>query len=100
MLIVDPQAADVGAMDPLFQVVGKSHGTVDELFAPTTAEHPDPVKVAWAESLRLSLDYKEGVYGCSSIPIFGFGPNGHVKLRSVSSADGAAIGGMINTTQF
>ena len=59
LLIVDPKATDVGALDPLFQVVGKSHGTVDGLFAPTTVEHPHPVKVTWAESLRLSLDYKE-----------------------------------------
>lgn len=60
LLIIDPQATDVGALDPLFQVVGKPHGIVEGLFAPATEEHPHPVKVAWAESLRVSLDYKEG----------------------------------------
>ncbi|MGZ5865676.1 MAG: SIR2 family protein [Xanthobacteraceae bacterium] len=59
-LIVDPQTTDAGALDSLFQVVGKSHGTVEGLFAPKTVEHPHPVKVTWAECLRLSLDYKEG----------------------------------------
>lgn len=60
VLIVDPKATDVGVLDPLFQVVGKCHGTVDGLFAPVTVEHPDAVKVTWAECVRISLDYKEG----------------------------------------
>jgi hypothetical protein len=60
VLIVDSKATDVGVLDPLFQVVGKYHGTVDGLFAPVTDEHPDRVKVTWAECVRISLDYKEG----------------------------------------
>lgn len=60
VLIVDAQATDVGALDPLFQVVGKCHGTVDGVFAPVTVEHPHPVKVTWAECVRVSLDQKEG----------------------------------------
>jgi SIR2-like protein len=60
VLIVDSKATDVGALDPLFQVVGKCHGTVDGVFAPVTVEHPDPVKVTWAECVRVSLDYTEG----------------------------------------
>lgn len=60
VLIVDSKATDVGALDPLFQVVGKCYGTVDGVFAPVTAEHPHAVKVTWAECVRISLDYKEG----------------------------------------
>jgi hypothetical protein len=60
VLIVDSQGADVGALDPLFQVVGKCHGTVDGLFAPVTEEHPDAIRVTWAECVRISLDQKEG----------------------------------------
>ena len=59
VLIVDSKATDVGALDPLFQVVGKCHGAVDSVFAPATAEHPHAVKVTWAECVRISLDYKE-----------------------------------------
>lgn len=60
LLIVDPQATDVGALDPLFKIVGKCSGNVEGVIAPVTAEHPNPVKVTWAESCRVSLDYKEG----------------------------------------
>ena len=59
VLIVDSKAMDVGALDPLFQVVGKCHGTVDGVFAPITDAHPHAAKVTWAECLRISLDYKE-----------------------------------------
>jgi hypothetical protein len=60
VLIVDSKAVDVGALDPLFQVIGKCQGTVEGVFAPVTVEHPHPVKVTWAECARVSLDYKEG----------------------------------------
>lgn len=60
LLIVDPQATDVGALEPLFKIVGKCFGNVDGVVAPTSEEHTRPVKVTWAESCRVSLDYKEG----------------------------------------
>lgn len=60
VLIVNSKTMDVGALDPLFQVVGKSLGTVDGVFAPVTDEHPHAEKVSWAECVRISLDYKEG----------------------------------------
>lgn len=60
VVIVDSKATDVGALDPLFQVVGKCQGALDGVFAPITDEHPHAVKVSWAECVRVSLDYKEG----------------------------------------
>jgi hypothetical protein len=60
VLIVDSKATDVGALDPLFQIVGKCHGTMEGVFAPVTVEYPHAVKVTWAECVRISLDYKEG----------------------------------------
>lgn len=60
VLIVNSKTMDVGALDPLFQVVGKSLGTVDGVFAPVTDEHPHAEKVSWAECVRISLDFKEG----------------------------------------
>lgn len=60
LLIVDPHATDVRALEPLTQVVGKCHGTVADVFAPATDEHPQSQKLAWAESCRVSLDYREG----------------------------------------
>ncbi len=60
VLIVDAKAIDVGTLDPLFQVTGKYSGTLSGIFSPTTIRHPVPMKVEWAECVRLSLDLKEG----------------------------------------
>jgi|GEM_PF-5517251 len=60
ILIVDPHAEDVGALDPLFQVVGKTSGNVPGLFTSPTPEHPEAGQVRWAEALRVSLDRKDG----------------------------------------
>jgi hypothetical protein len=68
VLLVDSKTTDVGALDPLFQVVGKCHGTVDGVFAPVTVEHPHAVKVTWAECVRISLDYKEGRLWLQLVP--------------------------------
>lgn len=68
VLIVDSKTTDVGALDPLFQVVGKCHGTVDSVFAPITVDHPHAVKVTWAECVRVSLDYKEGHLWLQLVP--------------------------------
>jgi hypothetical protein len=59
-LIVDPHSQDVGALDPLFQVVGKTSGTIQGLFSTVTEKYPEAEKVQWAECLRLSVDSKNG----------------------------------------
>jgi len=68
VLIVDSKTTDVGALDPLFQVVGKCHGTVDGVSAAVTVEHPHPVKVTWAECVHISLDYKDGRMWLQLVP--------------------------------
>lgn len=60
VLIVDAHAHDVGALDPLFHIVGKTSGNVPGLFTDSTPEHPHAEQVRWAESLRISLDQKDG----------------------------------------
>lgn len=60
LLIVDPRATDVSALEPLFKIVGRCSGKVDGVVAPPSEEHPHPVQVTWAESCRVSLDYKQG----------------------------------------
>lgn len=60
VLIVDSHAEDVGALDPLFRLVGKTSGNVPGLFTDPTPEHPEAEQVRWAESLRVSLDQKVG----------------------------------------
>lgn len=57
-LIVDAHNQDVGSLDPLFQVVGKTSGTIQGLFSTITEEHPEAEQVQWAECLRLSIDSK------------------------------------------
>lgn len=59
-LIADPHAEDQGALDPLFEVVGKESGIITGLFAPVTEDHPTPEKVTWAEAVRVSVDCKDG----------------------------------------
>ena len=60
MLIVDPHTTDIGALEPLTRVIGKCHGIVAGVFAPATDDHPQPEKLAWAESCRATLDYRDG----------------------------------------
>ncbi|MBW9088152.1 SIR2 family protein [Rhizobium wenxiniae] len=59
-IIADPYAEDVGSLSPLQQIVGKTSGTISGLFSPVTEFRLEPDKVRWAESLRVSLDRKEG----------------------------------------
>lgn len=59
-IIADPHAADVGGLSPLQQIVGKTSDMIPGLFSPITEFHPEPDAVRWAESLRVSLDRKEG----------------------------------------
>lgn len=59
-IIVDPYAEDVGGLSPLQQVVGKTSEMIPGLFSPVNEFYPEPDKVRWAESLRVSLDRKDG----------------------------------------
>ncbi|MFI0849639.1 SIR2 family protein [Mesorhizobium sp. IMUNJ 23232] len=59
-IIANPHAGDVGGLSPLLQIVSKISEMIPGLFSPVTEFHPEPDKVRWAESLRVSLDRKEG----------------------------------------
>lgn len=59
-LIADPHTEDVGGLDPLFRVVGKTSGIIPGLFSQVTAGSPRQQQVSWSEALSLSVDYKNG----------------------------------------
>lgn len=59
-LIVDPHTDDIGPLEPLQKLVGKTSGIVPGLLSPTSEDHPEAEKVRWAEALRISLDLKSG----------------------------------------
>ena len=59
-LIADQHADDVGGLDPLFQLVGKTSGKVPGVFTVPTPEKPNSEPVDWAEALRISVDQKGG----------------------------------------
>ena len=59
-LIADPHTEDVGALDPLFSVVGKTSGMVSGLFSTVTDEHPRAEQVRWSEAARISVDVRNG----------------------------------------
>ena len=59
-LIADAYAEDVGALDPLFRVVGKTSGIVPGLFSAVTDEHPQAQQVRWSEAAQVSVDRKNG----------------------------------------
>lgn len=61
-IIADAHAQDQVAFDGLSQIVGKVHGQIDGLFAPTDEQHRDPERVRWAEAVRVSVDLREGKY--------------------------------------
>lgn len=48
------------ALEPLTKIVGATTGDVAGLIAPATPEYPRAEKVTWAESLRISIDFKNG----------------------------------------
>jgi hypothetical protein len=51
MLIIDPQTTDVGALGPLFKIVGKCFGNVDGVVAATSEEHPQFLRLVAEASL-------------------------------------------------
>ncbi|GGB58461.1 hypothetical protein GCM10010833_11540 [Blastomonas aquatica] len=60
ILIVDAHAQDMGPLQPLSSALGKLTGPITGLFAPVDDEHPTPVKVFWAEAVRISITQKNG----------------------------------------
>ena len=62
VLIAAPHFDETDCLDPLFQIVGKTSGQIAGLFAPITEHKPEPERVSWAESLRVSLDYRDGKF--------------------------------------
>lgn len=59
-IIVDPHAEDVGQLNDLQAHVGRTSGIIPGLLSPVSDKHPEADHVRWAESLRVSLDRKEG----------------------------------------
>ncbi len=60
VLIVDRHTQNVGALEPLAKLVGKTGGDISGLFTEATDEFPEQQQVAWAECLRISLVHKNG----------------------------------------
>lgn len=61
-LIADRHAEDHAHLAPLSQVVGKPFGDIAGLFAPATDDHPNAEKIAYAEAIRVSVNYRNGRY--------------------------------------
>ena len=59
-LIVDSHAEDIGALEPLNRVVGKTSGIVPGLFSRVTDKYPRAEQVRWAEAARVSVDMRNG----------------------------------------
>jgi hypothetical protein len=59
-LIADSHAVNVGGLDPLFQVVGNTSGNIPGLYAASPSEDSSLQQVGWAESLRISIEHKDG----------------------------------------
>ena len=59
-LIVDSHAEDIGALDPLSHVVGRTSGMVPGLFTAVTDEYPNARQVGWSEAVRISVDMRNG----------------------------------------
>jgi hypothetical protein len=57
-LIADSHAKTKSGLDALSDVVGGISGTIPGLLAPVTEQHPEPMKVDWAEAVRVSIDFK------------------------------------------
>jgi hypothetical protein len=58
-VIADRHADDHVLLEPLRSVVGAPFGDIAGLFAPVTEEHPDPYKISWAESVKVSIEIKD-----------------------------------------
>ena len=74
-LIADRHFEDQSMLDPLFEVVGKLHGELAGLFAPTDDGHPNLEQVSWAEAVRVSIDIKNGKFWLILDPDIWIWPN-------------------------
>lgn len=74
-LIADRHSEDQSLFDPLFQVVGKFHGEISGLFAPTDEHHRELEQVSWAEAVRVSIDIKDGKFWLLLDPDIWIWPN-------------------------
>jgi SIR2-like domain len=59
-IIVNPHAQDIGPLSELQALVSRTSGTIPGILSPVSDRHPKAEKVQWAESLRVSLDRKQG----------------------------------------
>lgn len=59
-LIADRHAKTKSGLEALSHVVGGISGTIPGILAPVTEQHPEPVKVDWAEAVQVSIDFKNG----------------------------------------
>lgn len=59
-LIANSNPTAQSDLSPLTNVVGTISGTVAGLLAPATDEYPQSEKVTWAETVRISIDVKNG----------------------------------------
>lgn len=57
-LIADRHAEDHSSLKPIHDVLGRPFGEIAGLFSPITEDYPNPERVFWAESVRISLDTK------------------------------------------
>jgi hypothetical protein len=59
-LIADALAREQSALDPLRRVVHRTSGLIEGLFTQVDEEHPEPEKIYWAESVRVSITVVDG----------------------------------------
>jgi hypothetical protein len=59
-LVADGTAGKPADLQPLSALVGATSGIVPGVLTPVTEDHPKPEKITWAESVRVSVDFKDG----------------------------------------
>lgn len=61
ILIANRNARDTSSLGPIKAKVGGLFGPIPKLMTPATEEHPEPEPLFFAEALRLSLTWQDGV---------------------------------------
>lgn len=59
-LVADGRVGSQRDFQPLSKIVGAISGTVPGILTPVTEDHPVQEKIGWAESVRVSIDFKDG----------------------------------------
>jgi hypothetical protein len=59
-LIADGSAGKPADLQSLSAVIGTTSGVVPGVLTPVTEDHPRQEKVTWSESVRVSMDFKNG----------------------------------------